>query len=1149
MMNKQKNSNLTFVQFLLKAQYLAQEETRSDKGYAMMMTSIISIAMLSMLAAYMTMTNLSKSSTNAYVDGTNTFYAAESGLNKRAQELREKFTEYATPAGTVPGSVTSGAITAANISNCFAISVNAPVAATNDFECRNYPFKYNNNIAAVKGESADIVLKEQDNNKNSVEYIAHTFVAPQQNYALNPPAPSTIPAGETYAGLRALEYRYTVYATATKPNTANAIKPNFDKDEIEAKAKITKTAADAALASSYDAKQAAADKANAIDAASSSSSNSVLQMDFKSRIVPLFQFAVFYDGDLEMNSSSNMTVGGRVHTNGNFYVRPNTGDAAVSTTFLSTITTVGSIYNRVDSTGLNGTASITRMLMTGATFTNFPGYGASTTDLTRGATDPLSTLELNVFNNRVRTGATGVTRLNTPPPGFLRKRNYYGSWTGNINTATNNSGEYYAKADMRLEMVPDRDVTSFAVSPWTRNRAIIPFNFTSMTSVAGAANTCTTTLPAKDPATGGVPTLANDPAANYIDPDRNNPGTTGTLLTNLHCNRFSKGQLQSLRQPVLVLTDLNQPNVALRTPLVTVPAGTTDPSEPAILGRPATLPAMPAGLSPTVMSLANITTRNTILRALQVALASTPSPVTLDILSKPFNDAAYTGAVGTPGRDFKDEFIRLLGTVPTTILPDADRTILIANTTTPNSIAALRNAWFLPAPIQRIEHNQAAVNIAPNARSSGFYDGRERRWMTMLQTNIASLSVWNRDGLYVNSTDAAGTLDDTLTTRYQTSVATRDAAFVAGTNSTNGLAFDRTPVAAIPATTTPRGLQTLGLGSINNTEGGLVLHATVSDDLNGDGVMSAANDVSLDVTNPIMKSNAVGALVGIDNQPVTATNPAVIVDYPRKYRNPAMSTAGAVLLPASPFAFAFNGGNYLPGALTLVTDQPIYVQGDFNNNGASQVPSPLTGANVPDPNRLPASIIGDVITVLSNQCLNRDAANGSTPTATNHLGVSMGQLNCGLPKFTTGSVNVTVGSLAGYYDVTAPTAVNAAFLSNTDRSNGNLGVGRNDTTRPARFSGALNNYMRMLERWNLTNISANAQFFNYTGSFVSLGTPLESNGAYFSGSSAIITPGAYYNIPQRNFNFDNNFDNFGTLPPLPPRAIYLQQEVFKRSNN
>ena len=106
-MNKNRHTNQTLLQFILRAQQLARHDARSDRGYAMLMTSMISLAMLSMLAAYITMTNLSKSSTNAYVDGTNTFYAAESGLNKRTQEFREKFANYSTPSGTVPASVGS----------------------------------------------------------------------------------------------------------------------------------------------------------------------------------------------------------------------------------------------------------------------------------------------------------------------------------------------------------------------------------------------------------------------------------------------------------------------------------------------------------------------------------------------------------------------------------------------------------------------------------------------------------------------------------------------------------------------------------------------------------------------------------------------------------------------------------------------------------------------------------------------------------------------------------------------------------------------------------------------------------------------------------------------------------------------------------
>jgi hypothetical protein len=78
----------------------------------------------------------------------------------------------------------------------------------------------------------------------------------------------------------------------------------------------------------------------------------------------------------------------------------------------------------------------------------------------------------------------------------------------------------------------------------------------------------------------------------------------------------------------------------------------------------------------------------------------------------------------------------------------------------------------------------------------------------------------------------------------------------------------------------------------------------------------------------------------------------------------------------------------------------------------------------------------------------------------------------------------------------------------------------------------------MLENWG----GATGQFFNYSGSFVSLGTPMEYSGNYLPG-------GTYYNIPRRNFNFEPRFNSFTSLPPLPPRAIYLQQDVFKRNYN
>jgi hypothetical protein len=168
---------------------------------------------------------------------------------------------------------------------------------------------------------------------------------------------------------------------------------------------------------------------------------------------------------------------------------------------------------------------------------------------------------------------------------------------------------------------------------------------------------------------------------------------------------------------------------------------------------------------------------------------------------------------------------------------------------------------------------------------------------------------------------------------------------------------------------------------------------------------------------------------------------------------------------------------------------------------------------------------------LSNQCL----SDSSAASASNLLSVPAGQLKCGLPRSATGSIDVPAsGTAVPYYGITASTTVNAAFLSSIDQSIGNLGAGRGFGSTTKRISGSLNNYMRMLEGWS-------GYSFNYSGSFVSLGTPVEASGEFFNG--------VYYEVPSRNFSYDTKFNSFSNLPPLAPRAIYLKQDVFKRRYN
>ena len=78
--------------------------------------------------------------------------------------------------------------------------------------------------------------------------------------------------------------------------------------------------------------------------------------------------------------------------------------------------------------------------------------------------------------------------------------------------------------------------------------------------------------------------------------------------------------------------------------------------------------------------------------------------------------------------------------------------------------------------------------------------------------------------------------------------------------------------------------------------------------------------------------------------------------------------------------------------------------------------------------------------------------------------------------------------------------------------------------------------MRFVEDWG-------GQSFNYSGSLVSLGTPLEFAGGFRSAGQEF----SYFEPPGRNFNYDTSFNAFPSLPPMTPSVIYLQQDVFRRN--
>jgi hypothetical protein len=390
-------------------------------------------------------------------------------------------------------------------------------------------------------------------------------------------------------------------------------------------------------------------------------------------------------------------------------------------------------------------------------------------------------------------------------------------------------------------------------------------------------------------------------------------------------------------------------------------------------------------------------------QALYAAIVTQPTPITYSAMNTSLSSAS------------------LLRTTFNTYLSDAG---LGAKTTTqlldasPKEIVALAGNCFLPAPFQVVTVN----------------DRREGRNIQVLQANIRSLAIWNRDGRAV-------TLDST-------GAVTNNFAGI-GTSTANQIYAPATADAGAPVGS----LRAFGLAASDRTEGGLVWHFNLD--------------------------KAV--------YPYTAGN--------------------------SVYGFGFSDGANLPAPLTLAAEQAIYIQGDYNTTDGQA-----------------AAAMGDTLAVLSNACTNADRV------------ISCGDLNdaSGNPvqgTYASLTANANYSGTPATVPVATPTTVRAAFLSQTDLTN--------TAATPFRYSGGLNNYIRMLENWQNVPLT-------YVGSFISLGTPAEFSGPYQYGRTGgnlvdrSQTNYYYYFPPIRNFSFDTSFNIASQLPPLTPKVVYLNQKVFKR---
>jgi hypothetical protein len=100
------------------------------------------------------------------------------------------------------------------------------------------------------------------------------------------------------------------------------------------------------------------------------------------------------------------------------------------------------------------------------------------------------------------------------------------------------------------------------------------------------------------------------------------------------------------------------------------------------------------------------------------------------------------------------------------------------------------------------------------------------------------------------------------------------------------------------------------------------------------------------------------------------------------------------------------------------------------------------------------------------------------------------------------------------------TTMNVAFLGGTDDPE-------------IEYSGGVQNYPRFHEDWR--NVT-----FRYRGSLVTLGRPLHVDGRWCGNGTACNI----YDAPDRDWDFDADFNDVTLLPPLTPRLVWVQQTLF-----
>lgn len=875
-----------------------------------------------------------------------------------------------------------------------------------------------------------------------------------------------------------------------------------------------------------------------------------LQREINNYLIPLFQFGMFTDGDMELHPGPAFYFNGRVHANGNFYINGPTG--STNTNFTNFTSKVTIAKEAVFDVLRNGTARVGNVkiwvggtsgigvTMTEGSVKNGPNKTGATAG-TRGYNpgspngtvpnpdinwDTTSVLPAvagtnNQFNGQFLTGTTGAVPLKLPfqldgaPTREIIKRG--------IDTDTQSLSEsrYHNKAQIRILLDDDNRVQSDQAPGWPSKTAGVLLNnfvpdrlgsnvlrrYDDAGNVVGTAVKQNTALGKTADAvrackTAGVAGTASLAAI---------PGGAGSAFSAKGGSRIlieivkTDGSTVDVTQTILSMgITEGEPNgiVYLQRPLwAAFMQGSRDRDAGTAAGED-------------LADLVNTATNDQVSDGFIKVSATAPVSPVMSTTPASGYISGFTDddVAGTPVR----------ADTPPTTLGDW-------NSIVPINVYNVREGWIS----QRLDNKQIY----------------ERGITSVVELNMKNLSRWVYgfyDGNLLSSYSDAKSSNMKLGDGYIVYVSDRRSDKVqTGATTNNGIddnediyifRNDKTGNAVLGQPDPGEDVDGDNAVSTDKAELPYPLAGNSSSALTGNVTYNGSTNnftASLATLNSITGSSIMWGPPSTTATTADKLNRSeqVLSFSVRAFRRSVRLFNGEDLQPSFPSGstnLSINRG------ISVATENMIYVWGNYNTVGITCQPtigSTLNELSSTNPSttsqpcrykgdQVPASIVSDAIFPLSKTWA--DSLSAMYPE-----GGSNRAADVNLPTVTAGTPNYETAVRAGVIAGNNKSALAAASGSELDAGNGDSA-----NNFESRLNGGMHNFPRFLEDWGSTR-------WNFVGALIPLYTSTQAVGPYDAN-------GAIYGAPVRNWAFDDTFKDPNRLPPGTPQFQYIEPTGFRQ---